>query len=511
MKEQDKTRNRTVTGQRVHAAAFCAVAALWLTACGGGGGGGDAAPPAPAPQSLAEGEAFPGAQAPAPAPAPTPAPGTCAGGSSGDVTGDVQAAANGSYTVTASGAGPVVVTLPAEGCLQAGDRVRVTGQGSAAWRLAQNPLQYVETVGLPGNVTPGTAWTPRTVDPAAPLQNWTATASSASGNRIAAAANGGGIWVSQDGGASWVRSNAPTADWSALSMSPDGSRLAATQRNGLLYTSSDHGLTWTARTATAQSWTGVHISEDGQRIAGVVNGGSVLLSTDGGASFTAVPGTGNTDWRGISGSASGMRLVAVASFYAGDAARQGVYVSEDGGQTWSRPAITDAADPPTGNWTFVAASHSGMRMAALDNGGFPWVSNDGGRTWNIRFGFSNWSGVAVSGDGNVVSALEPRDDVNRHTGYVFVSPDGGGSTWNWYGENRWYRAVSLSFDGHWIAVGDAGPGGSGGLLYTSQGNRTSAGTLGSITGGPGQMLEVTYQGNGRFTVSGSAGGPFTIR
>jgi len=150
-------------------------------------------------------------------------------------------------------------------------------------------------------------------------------------------------------------------------------------------------------------------------------------------------------------------------------------------------------------------------MAVIDNGNYPWVSSDGGATWRMRFSYSNWTDIAVSGDGNVVSALEPRDDSRGYTGYVFVSPDGGGDTWNWYGENRWYRGVSLSFDGNWIVVGNAGPNGVGGRLYTSQGNRTSYGAIGSIAGGAGQTVEVTYQGGGRFTISAQAGGAFTIR
>lgn len=415
--------------------------------------------------------------------------------------------ANGRYTVTPAAGETVVITLPASTDLHTGDTVRVTGQGSGQWRLAQNAEQYVVTVGLPGNVAPGTTWTAR--DPDTTPQPWFASASSASGNRIVAAANPGGLYVSADGGATWTRSNAPQARWSALAMNRDGSRMAAVASGGLLYTSTDSGATWTARTTTGQGWTGVAMSEDGQRIVGVVQEGSIYVSRDGGTTFAAVAGTAGVDWRSVAGSADGQHLLAVASRFGPLAGTSGVYISDDGGTTWTRRTVTGPT-PPTENWTYAAMSEDGHRMAAIDNGGNPWVSDDGGTTWTIRFGYSNWSGLAVSRDGEMVAALEPRSDPEGHTGYVFLSPRGG-DNWSFLGENRWYRGVSLSFDGNWVAVGDNGVNGTGGRFYTSQGNRTSGGTLGSITGGAGQMVEVTYQGNGRFTIGTSAGGPFTIR
>jgi hypothetical protein len=50
-----------------------------------------------------------------------------------------------------------------------------------------------------------------------------------------------------------------------------------------------------------------------------------------------------------------------------------------------------------------------------------------------------------------------------------------------------------------------------GQLYTSMGNRTSYGALGSIAGGQNDSVEVEYIGNGKFNVRGSAGGPFAIQ
>ena len=50
-----------------------------------------------------------------------------------------------------------------------------------------------------------------------------------------------------------------------------------------------------------------------------------------------------------------------------------------------------------------------------------------------------------------------------------------------------------------------------GQLYTSLGNRTEAGTLGSVTGGQGLTAEFEYVGNGQYRVKSSSGGTFTIQ
>jgi hypothetical protein len=419
---------------------------------------------------------------------------------------------NGTYTITANGSTAVVITLPRNEDLQVGDRVTVTGQGTAPWRLAQNAQQYVVTTNVPGNVVPGSpgSWVPRDPDPAAPAQNWISNAQSASGNRIAAASTSG-IFVSADGGATWSRSNAPAGPWAKVTMNSDGSRMAAAMGGGAIYVSSDFGATWTATAAGTRPWSSVYISENGQRIVGTTIDAGMFVSNNGGTSFTLVAGTANVDWRAVTGSADGMRLLATSSRFGAVPASAGIYVSTDGGVTWTRRPTT-GPDAPFNNWVFAACSSTCMRMAVLDNGGFPYVSDDGGTTFHQRFGFSNWSGVAVSGDGTRVVALEPRNDTYGHTGYVFLG--NGADDWPFLGENRWYWGVSLSNDGHWVVVGDRGPEGAGGRLYTSQGNRTSGGTLGFIGGGQNQGVEVTYQGNGRFTVTtvtNAAGGPFTIR
>lgn len=400
-----------------------------------------------------------------------------------------------------------MITLPRNEDLQVGHKVRVTGQSAAQWRLAQNAHQWVVTTNLAGNVAPGATWTAREPDPASPNLKWSGTASSASGNRIAVVANPGGLYLSADGGATWTRSSAPSANWNQVVMSADGAWLAAVA-DGLLYTSADYGQTWTARNGNPYL-TSVHMADDGQRIV-AVGSGQIHVSVNNGASFTPLTTAPNAGWLAVAGSSTGNRLLAVASIYSGDANTAGVYVSTDSGATWTR-RLTPA------NWAFAAASGDGMRMAVLDQGGYPWVSDDGGATFTQRFGYSGWSGLAVSRDGRVVAAQEPRNDDFANRGYNFLSYDAG-NNFDWYGGpalpalNVWWRGITLSTDGNWVTAVDNGvTGGTGGKVFTTSGNRTSGGTIGSITGGQNQTVEVTYQGGGRFTVTGQAGGAFTIR
>jgi hypothetical protein len=551
----NNNQERTFT-TRSRAAAFSAVAAMWLSACGGGGGGGGsteiAAAPAPAPTQTSssvnasaaalssEPETIPtsggataapsaspaasaepapapaptAAPSPAPTPAPTQAPAPAAG--TVNVTGtSQQAAANSTYNVASSTAQTVVITLPPNDQLRQGDTVRISGQSTARWQLAQNAQQYVVTTNVPGNVAPGAVWTPREPDAAAPNQPWSGTASSASGNRIVAIANPGGVYLSVDGGATWSRTTLPSTSWTQVQMSTDGTRVTAVGDGGL-HVSADGGQTWTRRAETTY-WQSVHASDNGQRIAGISPGAGLLVSTDGGLTFTAAAAPTGAGWYAIAGSADGMRLVAGATPYGSVATAQGVYVSADGGLTWTRRlgnAAWQADGFGPGNWQFASASADGLRMAVLDNGGLPWVSADGGGTWQQTFSYSGWSGLAVSRDGSTVVAQEPRNDAFNHRGYVFINTTGGIGNWSWSAAdlNLTWRGISLSSDGNWIAAADNGlPGSTGGKIYTTSGNRTAGGTLGSITGGQAQAIEVTYQGDGRFTVTNASGGDFTIR
>jgi hypothetical protein len=77
-----------------------------------------------------------------------------------------------------------VITLPASPAT--GDTVTVTGQSANQWTIAQNAGQSVNTLGVAGNVAPGTVWSPRLAP-----KVWHWLSSDATGNVLVAGEAGG--------------------------------------------------------------------------------------------------------------------------------------------------------------------------------------------------------------------------------------------------------------------------------------------------------------------------------
>lgn len=508
---------------RVHVTA--ALAALWLTACGGGGGDDVAqtpAAPAPAPA--------PGAPAPAPAPAPTLAIA---------VTANTQLAVNNSYDVTASTATPLTLTLPATATLN--DTVSVKGTGTTPWVIAQAAGQSILTSTLNGNVAPGTTWTaPPTANLGPKVWHWVS--SDATGQvLLASEASGGFLNTSRDGGVTWTTGNSPAGagTWISSDMSADGGVMYAVQYQGAgMYRSLDRGTTWVQMTSplftTANlSFESITISRDGKRAATVSQGGNLLLSANADAAtptWTAatLPGAAQTyQWRSIDSSADGQVIVAVAQDPV-------VFISTNGGSTFRELTVnTGTAATPNNvfdSWYRVKTSADGKTIAIVGNsfGGAPgtgiYVSTDQGVTWKRGAPALNadYSALAMSDDGkkivvsvsNANPATPPATPASTATGRVLQSTDSGATftALTMPGTDTDWRTIAMSGDGNKLAAATGRfIGSTTGLLYTSLGNRTSVGTAGSVTGRQGANVTLKYLGSNQWSVSSSAGGPFTIK
>lgn len=476
-----------VKNPRLHTVAV--LAALVLSACGGGGGDDVADAPAPIGSAPAPSPA-PGAPAPAPGPAPAPAPATVA------VTADTQAQPNQRYEVRAAAGSQVAIRLPQQA--QVGDTLSITGVTDSTWTIAQNAGQSVVTTNLTGNVSPGTQWTPRL----GPLSWWWLTADAA-GDVLLAGENRGSLFISTDGGANWnERQGDRQRIWIGADMTPTGSKMVAVAFADTMYISENRGETWQAVAQpgfAGLDWESVSISADGNTILASALNQPLQLSRDGGATWNAVAQVGS--WRNVAISADGRRMVAL------DQGAQ-IHTSTDGGVTWQ--ARTTGA----GDWYRVAMSDDGQVIAAAERfDGGVWISRDGGQTFvrGTRGGtpiVADWTTVAVSADGQRIAATATGEGVllSEDGGQTFAALPAPGTDPNW-------RSVAMSADGNMMmaATGGAVEARTPGQLYTSLGNRTAMGTLGAITGGQNQAIELEYLGNGRFGVRAASGGAFAIR
>jgi hypothetical protein len=109
-------------------------------------------------------------------------------------------------------------------------------------------------------------------------------------------------------------------------------------------------------------------------------------------------------------------------------------------------------------------------------------------------------------NGNSTSTAPGRVLLSTDSGASFAPVTMPGSDTDW-------RAIAMSADGDKMAAaaGDFQLNPGTGLLYTSQGDRTSIGSTGSITGGQNDSVTLQYLGNGQWSVPASTGGPFTIQ
>src|SRR3954468_5327395 len=197
-------------GAQTRVVVSAALAALWLTACGGGGGGGDVAQaPTPAPP--------PSAGPPPPPSAPAPA--------AIAVTANTQLAVNQVYQVSATGAGPIALTLPAAAA--AGDTIAITGLTATPWTVTQNARQEILTASLNGNVAAGTTFTPRLAP-----STWHWVSTNTTGDTLVALDIPGEVHVSTDAGATWANaavSNGVNAVhgkvWISADMTPAADRI----------------------------------------------------------------------------------------------------------------------------------------------------------------------------------------------------------------------------------------------------------------------------------------------
>lgn len=258
----------------------------------------------------------------------------------------------------------------------------------------------------------------------------------------------------------WTPTDAPSNSWVAVASSADGRILVAGTAATAIYTSTNFGATWNSNGIPNANWTCAASSADGGRLIAATgvplsDGGTVYTSTNLGVNWV----TNNLPqhyWRSVASSADGERLVASASLLAGDSSSRCVYISTNGGSTWS-------SNNPYGG--YIALSADGTKL--FDSTGYPsnafYFSTNFGGTWRDGSvpvsSVANWYAVASSADGTklaVTASDLPAVFTSTNAGMDWQSnsiPDAPGLLYPW---------PAMSADGSRLAIA-----GYDGSIHTS--------------------------------------------
>jgi len=292
----------------------------------------------------------------------------------------------------------------------------------------------------------------------APSTNWSCVASSADGTKLVAAVDGGLVYISTNSGGAWVETTSGADNWAALACSADGTKLLAASAlrylgdTGMVYRSTDSGATWMPTGFGQDNWHGVASSADGSTLAAA--GGLCKVSTNSGANWSYLVGAilTSSSFPLVASSSDGT-IMAVLETYQGDqhselittpsyawepqgpipdfyglctslaltadgakfaaciniADRSIGAVTNCGGVLFTSlvsgtPQFTSCTS--VSNWTSVASSANGIRLAAVASSGDVYTSTNGGVTWTPNtVTNASWSGVASSADGAKLVAV----------------------------------------------------------------------------------------------------------
>ncbi len=176
---------------------------------------------------------------------------------------------------------------------------------------------------------------------------WTCVASDNDGSVLIAAcysgasADDGQIWLSINSGANWTKmtpAGAVKRNWKSVACNSDGSVIIAgiiSSSNGRIFMTVDTGANWTETRPAGdvnKEWRRVDCNSDGSILLAMENYGRVRKSIDGGANWTEIRPNGNSDWLWNYSviSTDGNIIIVMGWFNA-----NGIFVSKDGGVTWT--------------------------------------------------------------------------------------------------------------------------------------------------------------------------------
>src|SRR5437763_2996076 len=288
-----------------------------------------------------------------------------------------------------------------------------------------------------------------------------------------AGAASGGVWKTTDGGVRWtpISDSMPVAAIGALAVAPSdesivwagtGEAWAIRDSDVVgdgIYKSMDAGKTWVHMGLDETGRIGrilIHPTNPDivfacalGRITGPQPERGVYRTTDGGQKWERVLFVDeNTGCSGVSMDMKNPRTLFAGTWQVemhpwamlSGGAGSGVYVSHDGGATWSRVEAAGLPRSPLGKIDVAVAPSDSNRVYALiqtKDQGSVWRSDDGGGSWRVV----NWSRELIGRAGYYVHlAVSPanEDEILVSNSSFFQSVDGG----------QTFRSVTWGGDNH---------------------------------------------------------------
>lgn len=212
--------------------------------------------------------------------------------------------------------------------------------------------------------------------------SWQALAMSSDGQQIVVGNYSGRLYVSNNRGSSWNEiqpvGNA-SETWITAGISDDGQTIMVAAFEGRAYLSTDGGENWIEVQPGGNAdlnWYTLAISGDGQTLYASVNTGRIYRSVNQGADWSETQPAGNSNqpWRSIDINYDGQ--IAVAAVDSGS----NLYRTTNQGSDWSVLQPAGAANPYL---TTVSMSADSQTIFATGANGKMYLSSDGGDTWSI--------------------------------------------------------------------------------------------------------------------------------
>lgn len=297
------------------------------------------------------------------------------------------------------------------------------------------------------------------VQTSAPSNKWYSVCSTADGAKLVAVANPGQVYSSVDSGTNWTLTSAPSNAWTSVACSADG-RTVVGGASGAIYTSADWGGSWNSNTVpwipASTNAVLVAASTDGSNLLAVVQRIGFFTSTNAGGTWVSNSVLANNGfWISAASSADGIRLWAVNDSY------PHIWVSTNGGIAWTATTAFNS------NWRAVSPTADGRRLVGVDYGWGVYISTNSGQSWTKTTAPSipgqNWQAAASSADGVRLVATAGVLFTGNRNGPIYTSTNFG-TTWTSNSAPlRTWTAVASSADGHkLVAVAN------GGGIYTSK-------------------------------------------